>query len=119
MTAKVDSVSRMKAVFYRDPEGGEPVRRWLDTLVGGMRKSVLRDIASTELGWPDRCPPVEAHGGGLFSIVTFVGDGTSSKRTYFFVEESSMLLLYGADHGTAGLDNARRHLSDHRSRTRS
>lgn len=110
--------SRMKAAFYRNPDGREPFRQWLDQIAEDVRKSVVKDIATVELGWPDQVLNVERHGDDLFSLTSAHRDAIGGVHTYFLVDGPTMLLLHGDEYGQPGLTTAAECAEDYRARRR-
>ncbi len=79
--------------FYKTDAGNEPVRDWLKSLSGEVRKQIGEDIETVQWTWPVGKPLVDGFGAGLFEVRT-----TQDKKEYrvlFCVEDSTMVLLHG------------------------
>ena len=85
---------RLRARFFRQDSGKEPVRDWLLSLTAADRKRVGFDIQTAELGWPVGMPLCRPMGGGLWEIRTDLPDKTIA-RVFFCVFDGQMILLHG------------------------
>lgn len=81
--------------FYRLPDGGEPVKEFLDGLDKKMRAKALHSIAILqEFGNTLREPHSKPIGGGLFELrIKFASDIT--RIFYFFVVDNRIILTNG------------------------
>ncbi len=89
-----DNLKKLVAVFYRASSGKEPVREWLKDLPNEERKTVGKDIATIEYGWPVGMPLCRSMKGGLWEVRSSLGRGRIS-RVLFFNQEAQMVLLHG------------------------
>lgn len=55
-------------VFWRSPAGGEPVREWLNELPREDKRTIGRDIAKVQFGWPVGLPLCRPLSGGLWEV---------------------------------------------------
>jgi phage-related protein len=54
--------------FWSSASGHEPVREWLNQLPRDDRKTIGRDIAKVQFGWPIGLPVCRPLGGGLWEV---------------------------------------------------
>lgn len=85
---------KLPASFYATRGGTEPVREWLRGLDEGDRRTIGRDIALAEYGWPIGMPTCRAMGRGLYEIRSRISAGRIA-RVIFFVSGPDMVLLHG------------------------
>ena len=88
-----DELKRIPAVFYRNDNGKEPVRDWLQELEAEDRRKLGKDIATVEYGWPVGMPLCRSLGGGLWEVRSSL---SSSKiaRVIFCIAHGRMILLH-------------------------
>ena len=55
-------------VFWRSPAGREPVREWLNALSRDDKRTIGRDIAKVQFGWPVGLPLCRPMSGGLWEV---------------------------------------------------
>ena len=55
-------------VFYRTANGREPVREWLNALPRDDQKTIGRDIAKVQFGWPVGLPVCRPLKDGLWEV---------------------------------------------------
>ena len=65
---------RVPARFYKNKNGNEPVRDWLQGLKKDDRKKIGADIATVEYGWPVGMPICGSMGAGLWEVRTDLSD---------------------------------------------
>lgn len=115
-------MKRIVAAFYCNESGREPVRDWLVDMAQDDRKTVGKDIATVEFGWPIGMPTCRPLREGVYEVRSTIRNGKVEARTYFAIEGSILLLLHGKE-GKAGqneaIETAIRRLYDHRRRERS
>jgi len=66
---------RLPARFYQAANGRVPVRDWLLELGDDDRRTIGKDIAKAEFGWPIGMPSCRSMGAGLFEIRSNLSDG--------------------------------------------
>lgn len=84
----------LRAKFFRQDSGKEPVRDWLLSLTVVERRLIGFDIQTAELGWPIGMPLCRPMGGGLWKIRTNLPD-TKIARVFFCAFGGDMVLLHG------------------------
>ena len=107
---------RLPARFYESANGRAPVREWLLGLGDNDRRTIGKDIAKAEFGWPIGMPSCRGMGAGLFEIRSNLSDGRIG-RVLFGIADGSMVLLHGFIKKTqatpkADLDLARKRLKE-------
>src|ERR1019366_6413823 len=80
-------------VFYKTSGGDEPVRNWLLSLPGDVRKEIGGDVRNVQDGWPLGKPYVDGFGGGLYEVRTSYRG--QQYRVLFVILEETMILLHG------------------------
>ena len=60
-----ESLRPIPLVFWRSANGREPVREWLNELSRGDKRTIGRDIAKVQYGWPVGLPLCRPLSGGL------------------------------------------------------
>ncbi len=86
---------KIRAVFYRNKSGKEPVREWLKADVGDKdRKIIGGAIATVEYGWPVGMPVCRPLSGGLYEVRCSL-TGKRIARIVFCIEDGRMILLHG------------------------
>lgn len=85
---------KLPASFFSSPAGNEPVREWLKGLNEKDRRTVGRDIAAAEYGWPIGMPVCRPMGQGLYEVRSNIAGGRIA-RVIFFVSGPNMILLHG------------------------
>ena len=80
--------------FFKQNEGGEPVREWLQSLSIPDKKIVGHDIMVVEFSWPLGSPLVKYLASEIWEVRSQL---TSSKiaRVLFCIENNNMFLLHG------------------------
>lgn len=85
---------RIRAIFYRNEVGTEPVRDWLKALNKEERYLIGTDIKTVEFGWPIGMPTCRPMGGGLFEVRTNLPPGRIA-RVLLCIYDSRLVLLHG------------------------
>ncbi|MGQ0564497.1 MAG: type II toxin-antitoxin system RelE/ParE family toxin [Gemmobacter sp.] len=85
---------KLRARFFRQESGNEPVRIWLLGLPDTHRRLIGFDIQTAELGWPIGMPLCRPMGDGLWEVRTDLPDKTIA-RVLFCVRGGDMVLLHG------------------------
>jgi len=81
---------RPQARFYQTAGGKEPVRDWLIDLDDTDRRTVGKDIAKVEFGWPIGLPSCRPLGKGLYEVRSDLSDGRIG-RVLFGIAEGEMI----------------------------
>jgi phage-related protein len=63
-----DQLRPIRLVFWRSATGREPVREWLNQLSRDDKRTIGRDIAKVQFGWPLGLPLCRSLGGGLWEV---------------------------------------------------
>ena len=63
-----DSLKPIPFVFWRSATGREPVREWLNELSREDKRTIGRDIAKVQYGWPVGLPLCRPLSGGLWEV---------------------------------------------------
>jgi phage-related protein len=63
-----DMLKPIPLVFWRSTAGREPVREWLNELPRGDQRTIGRDIAQVQFGWPIGLPVCRSLGDGLWEV---------------------------------------------------
>jgi phage-related protein len=65
MSGKFEPISLL---FWRSATGREPVREWLNELSRDDKRTIGRDIAKVQYGWPVGLPLCRSLGAGLWEV---------------------------------------------------
>ena len=111
-----ESRKRLPAHFYESANGRAPVRDWLLELGDDDRRTIGKDIAKAEFGWPIGMLSCRSLGAGLFEIRSNLSNGKIG-RVLFGIADGGMVLLHGFIKKTQAtpktdLDLARRRLKE-------
>jgi phage-related protein len=79
-----NDVSPIKLVFWRSLSGNEPVRVWLSELTANDKKTIGRDIAKLQFGWPVGMPICRSLKGGLWEIRSSLPSGNEARLIFCF-----------------------------------
>lgn len=105
----------LDVLFYRNPNGKEPVRDWLKSLSKSDKKKIGEDIKTVQYGWPIGMPVVKNVEKGLWEIRSSIKMGEA--RIIVAVKDNKVILLHGFLKKTQkisakDLEIARRRLSE-------
>ncbi len=89
----MEKQKKLKALFFKNSSGKEPVREWLSGLSKEEKKLIGDDIKTVEYGWPIGMPVCSGMGNGLYEVRTRLKNTIA--RVLFSVLGSQMLLLHG------------------------
>ncbi len=89
----VDPKRPLPVVFYKSPNGGEPVRKWLKGLPKEYRKKIGIDIKTAQYGWPIGMPLIRKIANQLWEIRTRHQNAIS--RVFITEHERVFYLLHG------------------------
>lgn len=84
----------LRARFFQQEGGNEPVRDWLLGLSPEDRKAVGDDIRTAEFGWPIGMPLCRPMGKGLWEVRSNISDSRIA-RVLFCADDGEMVLLHG------------------------
>ncbi|WP_367870392.1 type II toxin-antitoxin system RelE/ParE family toxin [Luteolibacter sp. Populi] len=79
--------------FFRNINGREPAREWLQGFSTEEKKIIGADIKVVQWKWPIGKPLVDNLGQGLWEIRTSLGDRIV--RVFFFVQNERIIILHG------------------------
>jgi phage-related protein len=89
----VSPTAKLGCRFFRSEQGNEPVRDWLKSLAGEVKKEIGADIERVQWQWPASKPLVDGLGGGLYEVRTKVD--RVQYRVLFCIAQGSLVLLHG------------------------
>jgi len=79
--------------FYRESNGNEPVRIWLQSLDKPIKIILGEDISKVQFRWPLGMPLVRGLGQGIHELRSHIPNGIV--RILFMVNNKTMILLHG------------------------
>jgi phage-related protein len=94
MVQSENDEKRLRAVFFSNASGNEPVRDWLKSLEREERRTIGVDIKTVEFGWPIGMPTCRSLGRGILEVRSSLPRGRLA-RVLFCVSAGSMVLLHG------------------------
>ncbi len=80
-------------VFWRSPAGREPVREWLRELPREDKRTVGRDMAKVQFGWPVGLPLCRPLSGGLWEVRSSLLSRREA-RVFFGFHEGTLIALH-------------------------
>jgi phage-related protein len=83
----------MPLVFWRSATGREPVREWLNELSREDKRTIGRDIAKVQYGWPLGLPLCRPLSGGLWEIRASLPSKREA-RVFFGFHDGMLIALY-------------------------
>lgn len=83
----------LRVEFYRESNGNEPVRSWLQSLDKPIKVIIGEDISKVQFRWPLGMPLVRSLGGGIHELRSHIPNGII--RIIFMVVNKTMVLLHG------------------------
>jgi phage-related protein len=81
-------------VFWRSASGREPVREWLNELSREDKRTIGRDIAKVQYGWPIGLPLCRPLSGGLWEVRASLPSKREAR--VFFGHHDGMLIAVHA-----------------------
>ena len=79
--------------FWRPSKGDEPVRAWLNGLSRKDQRTIGRDLAKVQFGWPIGMPVCRALSGGLWEVRSSLGSRRDA-RVLFGFHEGALIALH-------------------------
>jgi phage-related protein len=76
----------VRLVFWRSATGREPVREWLKDLSRGDKRTIGRDIAKVQFGWPIGLPLCRPLSGGLWEVRSSLASRREARVLFGFHE---------------------------------
>jgi phage-related protein len=89
-----DSLKPIPLVFWRSAAGREPVREWLNELSRDDKRTIGRDIAKVQYGWPVGLPLCRPLSAGLWEVRTSLPSKREAR--IFFGFHAGMLIAVHA-----------------------
>ena len=79
--------------FWRSAAGREPVRDWLNQLPRDDKRTIGRDIAKVQFGWPVGLPVCRPLTGGLWEVRSSLPSNREA-RVFFGFREGTLIALH-------------------------
>jgi phage-related protein len=89
-----ESLKPIPVVFWRSATGREPVREWLNELSREDKRTIGRDIAKVQYGWPVGLPLCRPLSAGLWEVRSSLP--TKREARIFFGFHDGMLIAVHA-----------------------
>ncbi len=93
IVSEVDLPKIISVDFYRQENGKEPVKDWLESLTKEERRAIGEDIKMVQEGWPLGMSLVRNIGKGLWEVRSSLPNAIA--RILFIIQEGRMLLVHG------------------------
>ena len=87
------SLQPIPLAFWKSASGREPVREWLSELPRDDKRTIGRDIAKVQFGWPMGLPLCRALGDGLWEVRSSLPSNREA-RVFFGFEEGILIALH-------------------------
>jgi phage-related protein len=88
-----ESPTPIPLAFWRSTTGREPVRAWLKELSREDKRTVGRDIAKVQFGWPVGLPVCRPLSGGLWEVRSSLATRREA-RVFFGFHEGMLIALH-------------------------
>jgi phage-related protein len=88
-----ETLKPIPLAFWRSASGREPVRDWLSELPRDDRRTIGRDIAKVQLGWPVGLPLCRALSGGLWEVRSSLPSKREG-RVFFGFHDGMLIALH-------------------------
>jgi phage-related protein len=88
----IDHLKPIPLVFWRSAGGHEPVREWLNDLSLEDKKTIGRDIAKVQFGWPIGLPVCRSLGEGLWEVRSSLPSRREARVLFGFHEGTFVAL---------------------------
>jgi phage-related protein len=79
--------------FWRSAAGREPVREWLNELSREDKRTIGRDIAKVQFGWPAGLPLCRPLSGGLWEVRSSLATKREA-RVFFGFHQQALIALH-------------------------
>lgn len=89
----VDSLKPIPLRFWRAASGREPVREWLNELPRDDQRTIGRDIAKVQYGWPIGLPLCRPLAGGLWEVRSSLPSNREG-RVLFGFHDGTLIALH-------------------------
>jgi phage-related protein len=88
-----ESPKPIPLAFWRSATGREPVREWLKELSREDKRTIGRDIAKVQFGWPVGLPLCRPLSGGLWEVRSSLATRREA-RVFFGFHEGMLIALH-------------------------
>ncbi len=88
-----EALKPISLAFWRTAAGGEPVRDWLNELPREDKRTIGRDIAQLQFGWPIGLPLCRPLSGGLWEVRSSLPSGREA-RVFFGFHDEMLIALH-------------------------
>ena len=88
-----ETLKPIALVFWKSATGREPVREWLKELPLEDKRTIGREIAKVQFGWPVGLPLCRALGGGLWEVRASLPSKRQA-RVFFGFQDGMMIALH-------------------------
>jgi phage-related protein len=88
-----ESLQPIPLAFWRSPTGREPVRDWLNDLLREDMRTIGRDMAKVQFGWPVGLPLCRPLGGGLWEVRSSLRSKREA-RVFFGFHDGVLIALH-------------------------
>lgn len=88
-----ESFKPIALAFWRSATGREPVREWLNELSREDKRTIGRDIAKVQYGWPVGLPLCRPLSGGLWEVRTSLPSKREA-RVFFGFHDSMLIAVH-------------------------
>jgi phage-related protein len=89
----VESPEPIPLAFWRSAAGREPVREWLKELSREDKRTIGRDIAKVQFGWPIGLPLCRPLSGGLWEVRSSLATRREA-RVFFGFHNGTLIALH-------------------------
>ena len=87
-----DDLHPIPLLFWKSAKGREPVRDWLNELSREDKRTIGRDIAKVQFGWPVGLPVCRSLGDGLWEVRSSLPSRREARVVFGFHEEMLVAL---------------------------
>jgi phage-related protein len=94
-----ESLKPIPLAFWRSVTGREPVREWLKELSREDRRTIGRDIAKVQFGWPVGLPLCRPLSGSLWEVRSSLATRREA-RVFFGFHEGMLIALHAINKKT-------------------
>jgi len=88
-----ETLKPVPLAFWRSSAGREPVREWLKELPREDKRTIGRDIAQVQFGWPIGLPLCRPLAGGLWEARSSLPSGREA-RVFFGFQNGMLIALH-------------------------
>jgi len=108
-----EGLERIPLAFWRSRSGREPVRDWLNELSRDDKRTIGRDIAKVQFGWPVGLPLCRPLTGGLWEVRSSLPSRREA-RVFFAFHDGILIALHAIIKKTQKTPAAELHLARER-----